>query len=187
MMKMKNLIRFCLVVIALSGCSIEGSKQVTIVDTNGNQVKDVLVFPLYQYSYGIGIGPDGKGIHLGEKVFSKPLVINSGDDLLKKQINSKGFVIPPIIYIGKSYYVGNYLLAKKGYAPQVVERHALFNEAQIVMANADNDEFKRIIEKLIAPDNNQAALKKIFKAEDLPQNIQITLDSRDIALLKADR
>ncbi len=173
--------------IALSGCSMEGSKQVTIVDTNGKKIKDVLVFPLYQYSNGIGIGPDGKGIHWGAKVFTKPLVINSGDDLLKKQINRTGLVIPPIIYVGSSNYVGNYLFAKKGYAPQVVERYALFNEAQIVMAKTDNDEYKRVIDKLIALDNDQITLKRIFKAESLPQNIQVALDPRDMALLKANR
>jgi hypothetical protein len=187
MMKMKNLILIYLVVAVISGCSMEGSKPVTVVDNNGKQIMDVLVFPLYESSYGIGIGPDGKGLHFGSRVFTKQLVINSGDDLLKKQINSKGLMIPPLIYLGSSNYVGNYLFAKKGYAPQVVERYALFNEARIVMTKTENDEYGKVIDKFLAQDSDQIGLKRMFNAEHLNQNIQIVLDSKDIALLKANR
>ena len=40
---------------------MEGSHRVTVVDEYSKAIQDIVVLPLYKSSYGIGIGPDGRG------------------------------------------------------------------------------------------------------------------------------
>jgi len=186
-MKFKNLIFTCLIAVTISGCAMDGTKQVTIVDKDSKEIKDIVVFPLYQSSYGIAFGPDGKGIHLGSKAFIKPFVISSGDDLIKKKINGRGIIIPPFIYIGTSKYVGRYLITKKGYAPKIVYESMIYSEPKIVMSASVNNDHEKIIDKMLASDIDQKHIKRTFNSEHLDEKIQIGLDSSDIALLKANR
>lgn len=165
---------------------MEGSHHVTVLDDNSNEIQDIAVLPLYQSSYGIGIGPGGWGPKSSLKVFTQPFSFSSGEDIAGKQIQGRGIIIPPFIFIGTSKHVNRWLFIKKGYAPVTVDESQIYGRLPIVMSRSNNEENKKDIELLLskAPDQNE--LKRIFKARDGESDINLDLDTKDARLLKSD-
>jgi hypothetical protein len=174
-----------IILTAIAGCSMEGSHHVTVLDDNSNEIQDVAVLPLYQSSFGIGIGPDGWGPQSSPKVFTKPFSFSSGEDIAGKQIQGKGIIIPPFIFIGTSKYINRWLFMKKDYAPVTVDGSQIYGRLPIVMIRSNNEENKKYIELLLSKAPGQNELKKIFKAGNVESDIKVDLDMKDVNLLKS--
>jgi hypothetical protein len=166
---------------------MEGSHRVTVVDEYSKAIQDIVVLPLYKSSYGIGIGPDGRGPWSSSEVFTKPCRFSSGEDLMSKQIQGRGIIIPPYIFIGTSKYVDNWLFIKKGYAPLVVSREMIYSGSPIVMSLFKNEDTKKYIDILLSTKPDQTTLKKIFNSRNLKEDIKIEMDAHGVALLEANR
>lgn len=165
---------------------MEGNRQVTVIDENSKAIQDIVVLPLYKSSYGIGIGPDGCGPWLSSKVFTKPFRFSSGEDLMSKQIQGRGIIIPPVIFIGISKYVSRWIFIRKGYTPITVDESIIYGDAPIVMIRSNNEENKEYINLLLSKNPDQDELKKIFKAGDLEGDIKLDLDTKDVSLFKSN-
>jgi len=181
------LILVCAITVVLTGCSMEGVHHVSVVDEDRKELNDIVVLPLYHASCGIGIGADGHGPWSSPKVFTKPFRFSSGEDLLSKQAQGRGIIIPPCIFIGTSKYVDNWLLIKKGYAPLVATPQMVYGGSPIVMLHATNEDSRKCIDLLLSTDPDQDALKQMFHAEDSEGSIQVEIGSTGAALLKANR
>ncbi len=152
---------------------------------NSEAIQDIVVLPLYQSSYGIGFGPDGRGLQSSSKVFTKPFRFNSGEDIMSKQIQGRGIIIPPFIFIGTSKNVNHWLFMKKSYIPIAVHSSQIYGASPIVMKPSRNDENKKYVELLLSEKPDQYELKKLFKASYLKEDIKMELDTNDVSLLKS--
>lgn len=86
-------------VLLLTGCNMNGVRTLSIVNEIGNQLTDVLIIPLYQKSFVIAFGPDGKGFQSETRVvITRLFVFNSGENLLPKKLESKGLSLGPVYW-----------------------------------------------------------------------------------------
>ena len=172
----------------LTGCSMKGVRHVTISDDNGDHIKNVLVVPLYSKSFGIGFGPDGKGLHTKYKFIIKNLFsFNSGDDFMSNIVGSRGINLSPLIFIGRSNYVNNLLFIKKGFTPKLVSRADIYNDAPIVMTKSTENDNKVLIDMLLTSKYDQIFLKQQFGIEEDKREIAIVFDEKDIKLLQSEK
>jgi hypothetical protein len=190
-----NLVRMVLVssfIMALaflqSGCSMDGVRHLIVVDENGQQLKGILIIPLYSRSFGIGVGPDGKGYHTKQQLMiTKPFVFDSGDDLMSKKISTKGVILPPFVFIGRSNYVDNWLFVKKEFSPKLVQSVDIYGEAPIVMVKSSGTDNTKLIDVLLAPKHDQSIMRKQFGVEEIRHEITVVFDEKDFALLEKYR
>jgi len=175
-----------IILTAITGCSMEGSHRVTVLDDNSKEIKDIIVLPLYQSSYGIGFGPDGRGPWSSPIVFTKPFFFSSGEDIASRQIQGRGIIVPPFLFIGTSKYVNRWLFIKKGYAPASVDRSQIYGRLPIVMSRSDNAENRKYIELILSKSPDQNELKRIFNDRYIDKDIQMDLDAKDVSLLKSN-
>ena len=157
----------------------------TVLDNDSKTIEDIVVLPLYQSSYGIGFGPDGKGLGSSPKVFTKPFCFSSGEDIARRQMQGRGIIIPPFIFIGTSKYVRRWLFIKKDYTPVTVDASQIYGDSPIVMIRFNNEENIKFIELLLSKSPDQNELKKIFKDGDVESDIKLDLDIKDVSLLKS--
>lgn len=171
-----------------SGCAMDGARYLVVVDENGNQLNGILIVPLYSKSFGIGVGPDGKGFFTkSQLIVTKPFVFNSGEDLMSKKISTKGVNLPPFIFVGSSNYVDNWLFIKKGFTPKLVQSSDIYGEAPIVLTKSSGNDSAKLIDMLLASKHDQNVLKKQFGVEWGKDEITVVFDETDIVLLKAHR
>jgi len=172
----------------LNGCSMKGVRHLTIYDDNGDHIKNVLVVPLYSKSFGIGFGPDGKGLHTKYKLIIKNLFIfNSGDDFMSNIVGSRGINLSPFIFIGRSNYVYNLLFIKKGFAPKLAARADIYNDAPIVMTKSTENDNMILIDMLLTSKYDQIFLKQKFGIDEDKNEIAIVFDEKDIKLLQSEK
>lgn len=170
-----------------NGCVMDGVKHLTVIDENKNQLKRILIVPLYSKSFGIGVGPEGKGLHSkAQLIVTKPFIFNSGDDLMNQKISTKGISLL-FVFIGSSNYVDNWLFMKKGYIPKLVQRADIYGESPIILTKAINDENSKLIDVLLSPTVDQHFIKKLFGVEWRKDEIAVIFDENDIGLLKTYR
>jgi len=186
-MRFGRLVLICTAAMVLACCSMEGVQHVSAVGEDHKELTDILVFPLYHAFYGIAIGPDGHGLRSSTRVFTKPFRFSSGENLMRKQIQGRGIIIPPYIFIGTSRYVNNWLFIKKGCAPLVVSREMIYGGSPIVMSSSKNEDNKRCIDILLSTKPDQTTLKRIFNSKNLQQDIKVEMDAHDVALLEGNR
>ncbi len=179
----------CLMAMTLAGCGMEGVRHVVLVDQNKNPLNEVIVFPLYNGSFGMGIGPEGKGFWFPFGASTKPFSFNSGEDLMSKQRQGRGIIIPipPFIFIGTSQGVNRWLFIKKGYSPLAVTRIMVYGPSPLVMETSNNDDNRKAIDLLLSQEPNQAKLKSMFKANGVKGNIHVEIDSPSRATLITNR
>lgn len=185
-----TLLSFCLTLLA-QGCAMEGVRHVTILDDHSAPLNGILVVPLYGSSAGVGVGAEGAGPHSATKLLvERPFMFNSGEDLMAKQIQTRGVVIPfPLppwcFFIGRSHTVASWLCLKKEYGARALDRSDIFGESPIVMTNVDQNEVREAVDILLRPNADQKALKQLFKVEWMNGDIQLSLDAADRDLLNA--
>ena len=168
------------------GCAVDGVRYLSVVDKNGNQLRDMLIIPLYSKSFGIGIGPDGKGFHTKDQlILTRPFVFNSGDDLMSKKISTQGIMLPPFIFAGISNDVGHWLFVKKGFTPKLLAENDIYGETPIVMIKSNGDENDKLIDLLLTSKHDQNTLKKLFGVEWIKDEITVVFDKKGVALLKS--
>lgn len=185
-MRQLRLILVLMILLIITGCAMGGVRYVSVIDNNNINIKDIVVFPLYSSSFGIGIGPDGNGPQSSPRAFTKPVLFSSGQDIISKQIQGRGVIIPPLVFIGTSKYVEHWLFIKKGYEPLLVSSSDIYKDAPIVMTLSENGARKRCIDVLLAENPDQTTLKEIFNSSHLSENINVELDREAIMLLKAN-
>jgi hypothetical protein len=173
--------------------SMDGKQHLKIVDKKNIELRDILIIPLYSKSLGIGIGPFGMGPRTSASfVIKKPFTFNSGEDIMSKKVPSKGIIVAPFgkksgLFGGvfKNNDIVRYALIKKGFAPALIKQDDIYGNSPIIMTSSDNKENAQIIKKLIAPQNDQDALKKIFVAYEIEEKINVSFDEQEVALLKS--
>jgi hypothetical protein len=173
--------------------SMDGEKRLKIVDQNGKDLSAVLIVPLYSSSYGIDLGPDGKGFHSSESLLIiRPFLFNSGEDIMSKKMPSQGIIFAPFgdksgLFAGifRSKNIFRFALIKKGYTPEVIKGENIYGISSIVMTMADKKQNTDIINTLLETPTNQDALRRIFGAGEIKGKIDVSLDKQDIAFLKA--
>lgn len=171
-----------------NGINVDGVRYLTVIDGNGIKLNNIIVVPLYSKSFVIGIGPDGKGFHSKQKlIVSKPFKFNSGDDLMANNIKTKGIYLPPLIFIGNSNYVDNWLFVKKGYYPKLARSSDIYSETPIIMIRTITNDNDKLFDMLLESKYDQNVLKKQFGIEKGNYDIVVVLDEKDIALLKSNR
>ena len=185
-MRQLRLIPVLIILLIVTGCAMDGVRHVSVIDKDKQDIKNIVVFPLYSSSFGIGIGPDGNGPRSSLRAFTKPFLFSSGEDIISKQIQGRGFIIPPFIFIGTSKYVEHWLFIKKGFAPLLVSSSDIYKDAPIVMTLSENGDRKKYIDVLLAENPDQTTLKEIFNSSHLSENIKVELDREAIMLLKAN-
>lgn len=174
--------------IQLVGCSVDGVKHLTVVDKNQNQINGILVIPLYSRSFVIGFGVDGKGLETkNHLIVTAPFEFDSGDDLMRKKIPTRGVGLQPIFFVGMSNYLDNWLLIKKGYSPKLIKRSDVYKDEPIMMTSSPNNENVRLIDMLLAVNPDQPELKKQFNIKKSDEEIIVELDEKSIWLLKQYR
>jgi len=167
-----------------SGCAMDGVKYLIVVDENGNQLKSILIVPLYSKAFGLGIAPEGHGWHTkGKLIVKKPFVFNSGEDLMSKKIHTRGVILPPLMFIGSSNSVDNWLFIKKGFAPKMVDSSDIHGNVIVLIKSNGNDTAK-LIDMLLASEHDQNMLKKQFGVEWVKDEIAVIFNKKDIELLK---
>jgi hypothetical protein len=171
----------------LNGCSMKGVRHLTIFDDNGDHIKKILVVPLYSNSFGIGFGPDGKGLHTKYKlIIKKPFIFNSGDDFMSNIVGFRGIYLSPFLFIGRSSNVYHLLFIKKGFAPKLVSRVDIYNDAPIVMTKSTGNDNTVLIDMLLTSKYDQIILKQQFGIEEDKIEIAIVFDEKDIKLLQSE-
>jgi hypothetical protein len=181
-----RLIPMIIILLFVTGCAMEGTRHISVIDKDKKDINDIVVFPLYSSSFGIGIGPDGKGPWASPTTFTKPFLLSTNEDIMSKQIQGRGIFIPPLIFIGTSKNVVHWLFIKKSYAPLVVSRQMIFSEAPIVMSLSENGDRQKCIDILLSENPDQTTLKEIFNSNHLKEKIKLELDEQAIMLLKAN-
>jgi len=175
--------------------STDGKLSLKIVDEKGMQLQDVLFVPLYVKSFGVGFGPDGKGLHIrGKTLITKPFVINSGEDVMSKKIASKGMLFAPFgsnsglfAYIGSGNNISRCIFVKKGFAPKLFSDSDMYADAPIVLIKSNDDGNQKLIDLLLAPMHDQKILKRAIGGEQIEGDISVFFDERDTALLNSYR
>jgi hypothetical protein len=185
-MQIIRLTLICTMAVVLAGCPMGGVQHVSVVDEDRKELKDIIVLPLYQSSYGIGIGPDGHGLWSSSKLFTKPFPFSSGEDLMSKQIQGRG-ITALLVFIGTSKYVNTWLFIKKGYAPTVIDRYAMYGGSAIVVSTSKGEGAKRCIDLLLSKEPDQTELKKMFQDKSIDGDIKLELDSQSTALLSSNK
>lgn len=170
----------------LTGCTFDGVRNVTVVDNNGEQIKDILVIPLYSKSFGLFVGPDGKKLlATNKRAITKPFLFNSGDDLMSKKEATKGLMLPLIIFAGKINAVDRWLFLKRNFTPLVLSDDNIYGRSPAVMINGSNSENRVLIDMLLAPNRDQNALKRMLGLEGMKEDIKVDFDENDLTLLGA--
>ncbi|MEA5115192.1 MAG: hypothetical protein VB050_14320 [Geobacteraceae bacterium] len=140
------------------------------------ELKGVLVIPLYAKTYGIGFGVDGKGIHTPIKyIIRKPYVFDSGGDLLKNKIKTKGFMLSSKSFIGRTMSIKVMILLKKGYLPKFLFDNNIYSGAPIYMKKSNNDANVKMINILLKTKPDQIILKRILLIECLKDDESLHL------------
>lgn len=184
------LTRSCLLLASmLAGCAMDGHRQLTVIDPATNQISGILVVPLYYVSGGVGVGPDGKGLHSASKpVVMKPFTFNSGDDLMAKKVPTKGVIVPPLpFYAGSTRMVYRWLFLKQGHSPLVVDQGGVWADKPLVMTTSVVDQVTPCIDVLLATAPEQQALTVILDARHVTETVSVLLDTNDTALLRKYR
>lgn len=161
-------------------------RQITVVNSATNVLSGILVVPLYYVSGGVGVGPDGEGLRSASKpVVMKPFLFDSGEDLMTKQVPSKGVIVPPLaIYAGTSRMVYRWLLLKKGYSPLVIDQRGVWAGGPIIMTISALDQVSPCIETLLAAKPDQDAIKSMMEARSMTGTVSVLLDTNDRPLLQ---
>ena len=169
-----------------SGCAMDGVRYLTVVDENGNQLKSILVVPLYAKAFGVGIAPEGEGWYTKTKlIVKKPFVFNSGEDLMSKKISTRSVSLLPFVFVGSINSVNNWLFIKKGFAPRLVNSSDIYGKDPIVLNKSSGNENAKLIDMLLASEHDQNILKKQFGIEWIKEEIAVIFDEKDIELLKS--
>jgi hypothetical protein len=177
----------CSILLA-QGCAMDGVKHVTVVDEHATPLNGVLVLPLYTVSAGVGVGADGKGPHTAKRVLAQdPFLFDSGEDLMKQKIHTRGVMLPPVVAIGKSYYVGSWLFLKKQHVPRALQRSDVYGNEPIVLTTTTGTECKKTIEVLLQSAPDQETVKKLFGVEWMKEDVELRLDDKAKAMLEAEK
>lgn len=187
MMSRMTIGALCLMLLA-QGCAMDGVKRVTVVDEHLTPVTGVVVIPLYSVSAGIGVGADGKGPHTDRQtVIESAFLFDSGEDLVKQQSHSRGVIIPipPVVFIGKSRYVGSWLFLKKHHAPRAVQRSDVYAGKPIVLTTSTGTEYRAAVDLLTQSQPDQRALKRLFGVESASEDVTVILNGKAKRLLEA--
>ena len=185
----RGLLLLCLALLT-QGCAMDGVRRVTFINEHSTPVNGVLVVPLYSISVGIGVGPDGQGLFSTARLLvEKPFVCESGDDLMRQKIQTRGCcVFPlPLIFIGKMRPVDSWLFVKKHYAPRAIRGDYINGDAPISLTYSTGNESEVAIDILLLPKPDQQALKKLFDVKGMKEDVQVNLDDAARALLKAQK
>lgn len=99
----------------LSSCSLSGVRRIYFEDDQSRPVDQVLVVPLSSYqSWG-----------KRKRVMRVPFVCDSGDNLMKDHLQTKGAVVGPGLFVGSDASVSDWLFLKEGYVPTLVSNGAI--------------------------------------------------------------
>jgi hypothetical protein len=170
----------------LAGCAMDGKRTLTISSRTGEPLTGIVAVPLYSTSGGVSAGADGKGIHSDTKnVITRPFVLDSGDDLAKKKIQSRGLLLPPLVYVGSSNYLRRCLLLKAGYQPLLLDESALSHGA-IIMEPDISDGPSTAAAILLSATPSQEALRTLFETK-VSGPLLVELDDQDRHLLSSLR
>lgn len=176
--------------VVVVGCAMNGRREVVVPDEDGTQLHEVLVIPLYLNSFDVNIGIEGKPLaksYNREVVITKLFLFNSGEDIIAKQIPSRGVIvpIPPIAYSGSDHTIIRYLIVKSGYQPIVLSHHDVASKRWKAMTRTAENPLPSIIQLLLSSTPDQAGLKNMMNATDLKDSIQVRLSPEDVALLRS--
>jgi hypothetical protein len=167
-----------------------GRREVVIADEGGTPLNDVLVVPLYVSSFDVNVGIEGKPLaksYSREAIITKLFLFNSGEDIIAKQIPSRGVIVPvpPFAYSGSNHTVYRYLIVKSGYAPVVLSHHDVASRQWKPMVRTVGSQTPRIVQLLLTDAPDQEAIKNLMNATDMKDSIQIRLSPEDVALLQS--
>jgi hypothetical protein len=106
---------------------------------------------------------------------------------MSKQLQGRGIIIPPVVFIGTSKYVKRWLFIKHGYASLLVSEEEIYGSSPLLMTPSGSEENSEAIHILLSKKIDQSALKKLFNVPDLKEDIKLNFDTTDMRLLDANR
>jgi hypothetical protein len=188
--KLFRLSLVAVLVATVAACSMGGRREVVVADNTGTPMNGVLVIPLYISSFDTNVGIEGKPLAKSsgsEAIVTKLFLFNSGEDIIAKQVPSRGVIvpIPPFAYVGSNNTVYRYLMVKSGYAPVVLTNHDVASRRWKPMIHTAAIHIPGIVQLFLTEPSDQEAIKNLMNATDLQDPIQVRLSPEDAALLKS--